>query len=445
MPSIDFTIIVGDESNVSIKYTDSRGPRERKGKLIPDPIAQFTVRRMNEWINFGLLINQTGGRDALNPDDLKAIGLNLYRILLSDPEVEMRFRDLYDDLSSDRASERVSADCRMRLKLVFQEAAARLGELPWELLFIPDQSIGETGPDKILPSGFFFGEREDLILTRYSPPAGAEQHFEIGDQPLKVLLAIYTGFPGMNVIRTEEIQIVKKQMENIPGATILTDARNLSFRKLKDRLSKEKPHIVHFIGHGDAGQITLALGEGDEGFKGGSEPEVCWLKADAFRRLFDYVGKPRLVFLQACNGSASPTNSLSCAQELIQYGIPAVIAMQHSIRAIDAVNFAAVFYQNLAKGADIDESVRAGRHELGDPSYNHPRFGTPVVCLRTEDRLVNLKSIAKQEESRREETVAAPSAPTTAVAAPAAITTAPVTAPVAERPIEPSSQFQRIA
>jgi len=444
MPYVDFTISVEDEKSIAIDYVDSRGSRRRAGRLIPDPVAQFTIRRMNEWINFGLLISQTTNRDALDPDDLKAIGLNLYRILFSDPEVEMRFRDLYDDLSSDRANEKVSADCRMRLRLVFKEDARRLGELPWELLFIPDRSISEKVGDQSLPSGFFFGEREDLILTRYSPPAaGAEQRFDIGEQSLRILLAVYTGFPEMNVIRPEEIEIVRSQMKTIPRATILPDARNLSYSELKNRLSTEKPHILHFIGHGDAGQITLAYGENDDTerlkTRTSSGPQVRWLSAPEFRRLFDYPGKPRVVFLQACNGSASPTNSLSCAQELIQAGVPAVIAMQHSIRAIDAARFAAVFYQKLARGADVDEAVRAGRHELGDPSYNHPRFGTPVIYLRTEDRLVNLQIPADQPEPRGTEAVMPPSSGPS-VAVPATITSVPV---AAEKPTEPGAKFQR--
>ena len=349
MAYFDFTITVKDENSVVIQYTDHRGPREREGKLLPDPLAQFTVRRMNDWINFGLLIKETANRDALNPDDLKAIGLNLYNILFGDPEVEMRFRDLYEDLSSDREAQRCSEDSRMRLRLVFLPAAADLATLPWELLFIPRKN----GNPNDLQNGFFFGETGDLILTRYSPlPAGAEQHFDIGEQPLKVMLAVYTGFPQMNVIRTEEVELVRAQIGSIPGAKMLPDARNLSYTEFKQRLAADKPHILHFIGHGNAGQITLTYAQDDKEFdmKRPDELQVRWLSAPEFRRLFDYPGKPRLVFLQACNGSANPINSLSCAQELIQNGIPAVIAMQHSIRASDAASFAAAFYDNFGQG-----------------------------------------------------------------------------------------------
>lgn len=440
MQYVDFTITVKDEKSLSIQYADHRGPRDREGKLIPNPLAQFIIRRMNEWVNLGLLIKETANRDALDPADLKAIGLSLYNILFGDPEVEMRFRDLYEDLSSDREARRCPEDSRMRLRLVFGQGAARLGELPWELLYIPHKSTDENG----LPNGRFFGELGDLILTRYSPsPSGADQSFDIGEQPLNILLAIYTDFPQMNKIRTEEIELVRNQMRLIPGAKILEDVRNLSYDEFKDRLTQGQPHIVHFIGHGDAGKITLAYSKDDEDFNSKDptgQNQVRWVTSQEFRRLFDYTPKPRLVFLQACNGSANPTNSLSCAQELIQAGIPAVIAMQHSIRASDATNFATTFYQNIAKGADVDEAVRAGRYKLGGASYNHPRFGTPVVYLRTEDKLVSLKKLAEKSELAR--TQPTPPAARGSGAGPAAPPTTAVT-PVAEKPSEQVSQFER--
>jgi hypothetical protein len=115
--------------------------------------------------------------------------------------------------------------------------------------------------------------------------------------------------------------------------------------------------------------------------------------------------------------------------------------MQYSIRAYDAANFARMFYENLAKGADVDEAVRAGRHALGDPEYNHPRFGTPVIYLRTEERL--FKEIStKQAVAPSVEPVTTP-APSSRPAA--AVPSAVATAPAAERPSEPNSQLQRTA
>lgn len=445
MSYVDFTITVKDQGTVAMEYADARGSRHRTGRLVPDSIAQFTIRRMNEWINFGLLISQKFNRDGLDPEDLKAIGLNLYRILFSDPEVEMRFRDLYDDLSDDSTQGKRSADRRMRLRLVFEEGAGTLGDLPWELLFIPKRRMCERVADKDLPEGSFFGQKDFLVLTRYAPPlAGAEQPFWAGDEPLRILLAIYTNFPDLNVIRTEEIEMVRLAMKTIPGAVILEDARNVSYRQLKDRISAEKPHILHFIGHGESGKITLVYGAEDKDFdlKRPDAVQVRWFPAAQLPLLFEYH-KPRLVFLQACNGSASPANGLSCAQGLIQYGIPAVIAMQYSIQAVDAANFANVFYRNIAKGADVDEAVRVGRHELGDPDYDHPRFGTPVIYVRTQEPLFRQIS-PKEEAPRRTET--APASFSQAVAGPPTAVPAAITSPpVAEKPAEPGSQFQRTA
>ena len=62
-----------------------------------------------------------------------------------------------------------------------------------------------------------------------------------------------------------------------------------------------------------------------------------------------------------------------------------------------------------------------------DASYNHPRFGTPVVYLRTEDKLVNLKSLVEPKQPARTETGAATHrTPIANLAVPASAAAAPL-------------------
>lgn len=116
---------------------------------------------------------------------------------------------------------------------------------------------------------------------------------------------------------------------------------------LLDGLSKFRPHIVHFSGHGNSNLIQF---EDDE-----DEPhDGVVVTAEAFSNAIqatDY--SPRLVVLNSC--SSAPQ-----AMKLVEGIVPLAIGMADSIDDGDAINYAARFYASVANG----ESVRAA-HSLG--------------------------------------------------------------------------------
>ena len=133
-----------------------------------------------------------------------------------------------------------------------------------------------------------------------------------------------------------------------------------------------------------------------EGRRG--EPEQAhWVDSASIRALFS-DNPPRLVFLHACNSAKAPYSLeifKSTAEQVLRANVPFVVAMQYEISNEDATFFAQTFYKKLGEGLSIDEAVKSGRNELGRkaPSWGHPRFGTPVVYLQSEDSVIVKKEI----------------------------------------------------
>jgi hypothetical protein len=168
---------------------------------------------------------------------------------------------------------------------------------------------------------------------------------------------------------------------------------NCTVDELKGAIKRRKPHVLHFIGHGEEGRIALMKSpeEMEEDFELHEDRrEARWCDTETVKTFFaDH--RPRLVFLHACKTAAGYAESLraftSTARELVYSEIPAVIGMQFEIESQDAANFADVFYREIAAGEDLDTAVAAGRRRLGeDPrrgAWADRRFGTPLVYLQT--------------------------------------------------------------
>jgi CHAT domain-containing protein len=153
-----------------------------------------------------------------------------------------------------------------------------------------------------------------------------------------------------------------------------------------------KPNIFHFIGHGvwheDRPQLVIAT----------DENRVKHMDEDMLRDLLRGQDDLKVVFLSACQSgdtqidSGVPTEDSSwdeadvskslvgIAPELLKIGIPAVLAMQYSVRVDTARRFAFRFYKSLADDEDpIDAAVNVAREDLRLDAENRRGFGTPVL------------------------------------------------------------------
>jgi hypothetical protein len=101
----------------------------------------------------------------------------------------------------------------------------------------------------------------------------------------------------------------------------------------------------------------------------------------------------RMVYLTAClAGSASEREAFTTvAPQLLQLGIPAVVAMQFAISDENAATFAELFYTELFTGpcpGAVDAALGYARSSQFALKANSFSFGTPVLWLHADDGVI---------------------------------------------------------
>lgn len=379
-------------TETKVSYRDIK-KREETETISVSPLTKQLLRRFNYWI---------GKQKLTERDDLELLGLCLYDLLLPPgSKVRDNFESDYDFIID-------MPNTRLRLTLVFHEQAGELANYPWEFLLMPARLKTH---EKLKRDAFFLaGQKVELILTRFMP----DVEHRLGDleKELRILLVFSNPTDDdLDDLYTDDTKQAITTIRNLEklGSVKVNQVLDPSYEDLNDAINKPskpgekpfKPHIVHFIGHGDA-SLGLALNmskkEKEERNKAHAPKKAAWYDTKTICDLFDADPPPRLVFLHACQGAKSdkPESFSNLARELARAKIPSVIAMQYNIRTADAALFAKVFYEELANGADVDEAVAKGRASLGLPesggtgSWSDPRFGTPVVYLQSERPIVEI-------------------------------------------------------
>lgn len=282
-------------------------------------------------------------------------------------------RSLFDaSLDKVRASGR---GLRLRLQLdVRRGELARLQELPWELLYLPDRSE-------------FIGLSLQVSIVRHlEVPRGVET-LPL-PSPLRILAvaANPSALPQLDLTR---------EIEHLQGAwrshteveVVLLEAARLE--ALHDALASGPFHVLHFMGHGTLDERTQ---EGALIFeRSGGEPQPVGGR-DLSHLLQGFRGL-RLAVLNACVTARAPSGSeldpfAGVATALVQGGLPAVIAMQLPLSDDAAVAFSRSLYQRLAAGDPIETALAHGRKAIHASDPRSMEWGTPVLFLRSAgDRL----------------------------------------------------------
>jgi hypothetical protein len=376
----------------TIQYVEDglAGTRELEGTLGDNALRILTVRRLSHWINYAMTQEATQGPPlARELEDLKVLGLHLYHILFATEKVRDRFQKTYREVKQKCLT---VPDLRLRLWLVFEPGTEHLAGLPWEFLFIAEEDNLDTGV-------FVAGERTELLLTRKIKVPDFVQNLSPKESDLRILLV--TCQPEkiereiLGQIDEREVEELIKTIQGLGATTrwvTVEHLRNPAYGDLKRRIDSDKPHIIHYVGHGKEGNIALSKHGSDPDYDiaAGGE-QFRWVTSKQVKALFTDQ-KPRLVFLNACKGAASESveSFKSTARDLVYAGIPGVVAMQYGITNADAIIFAKRFYEEIGKGKEVDEAVKLGRKALGDlfPPWGHPRFATPVVYLQSSEAFV---------------------------------------------------------
>jgi hypothetical protein len=147
------------------------------------------------------------------------------------------------------------------------------------------------------------------------------------------------------------------------------------------------PHIIHYTGHGGFAEGGVLL------LEDGYDKSVNVSGTKLAERLANR--DVRLVVLSGCQTAKAKTSDSfsSVAGALVKKGIPAVIAMQQSIRDDSANIFASRFYKALASGQPVDVAVGEARLSMHSPRATRadPKphslvdWGIPVLITSARD------------------------------------------------------------
>jgi hypothetical protein len=327
-----------------------------------DPMDErWTAAVLSQW-----LTQLEGGQT--DRSTLEAIGKQLFLSLFG-----AHVQVLY-------AEARGKAAAGLRLRLRFD--APELQALPWELLW-------DAGPRHE-----FLALSGKTRITRYLPVPHGTPPLAVAP-PLGVLIVTASPRDQLNLdVAAEEAAVrdalAPLEAEGLVRVGSLPHAQALAFR---EALRDQRPHILHFVGHGAMGSAGGALLLEDAGGL------TRVLPADDLRILLQHAPSVRLAVLNGCvtaqgavdvaRFDAQRRAILGVGPELVRAGLGAVVAMQFSLSDVSARLFAQDFYQTLARLEPVDLAVvrarEALRLEIGEGSRD---WATPVLFLRAPDGVI---------------------------------------------------------
>jgi CHAT domain-containing protein len=98
-----------------------------------------------------------------------------------------------------------------------------------------------------------------------------------------------------------------------------------------------------------------------------------------------------LISLATCESAQSdnPQGFLGIAPQLVQRGVPAVVAMQYEVYIKTAKVFIEDFYTVVAARKPIDWATQSARNAISlEFGLDNREFATPVLYMRAEDGVV---------------------------------------------------------
>jgi WD40 repeat protein len=339
-----------------------RSPAGEAREHMRFPFDELALENRLQALQIALL--QSGGTRRAIPtsqeETVKDFGKALFDTLLSG-EIRNRY-----DVSRMKARQ---MELPLRLKLRID--SPQLAALPWEFLYDSRE-------------GAYLSLSLKTPIVRYPSLAQPLEPLPV-KPPLRILGMIVspTDLPELDVDR--ERQRLEEAVKSLP-AVELQWLQGRTWRDLMRAMERGPWHILHFIGHGgfdarsDEGMIVLANPDGT------SNP----LPASHLTHLIADHFPLRFVFLNACEGARGSTRDVfsSTAANLVQNGVPAVLAMQYDISDAAAIEFSRTFYEALASDIPVDEAVTQARKSIRLASQNSVEWGTPVLYMHTSNALL---------------------------------------------------------
>lgn len=262
---------------------------------------------------------------------------------------------------------RRNATLRIKLRL---SAAPQLLDLPWEYLY---------------------HRRRNLFLSQ-STTSSLVHFLDLPDPvasltvalPLRMLVVIANpvDLPPLDVER-EWTNIQSALADLIERGLVIVDRLpNATLTELQRALRRYDYHLFHFVGHGDFDEATA---QGYVVFTD-EDRRAATIPGEVLAQLLHNERTLRLAMLNACEGSQTATANpfAGVAQQLVQQGVPAVIAMRHPISDDAAIAFSHEFYAALADGYSVDAAITEGRVAVATRLGNG-EWGVPQLMMHAEN------------------------------------------------------------
>ena len=345
---------------------------------------------------YAVLVSYRGlsGASTFNQDALNAVWQE-YLALLGDPyqspgeallaEIGSRLfselmRDNVRDLWSQARSD-LDDGGRLRLRLILHPPP--VAALPWEALHDPrrNQSLGA---DAII----------SLVRTQNQVSYVARPRALEATLPLTVLLvtvespdlpaadagSLDTGPRAEGQAMPRESGQIRTVAAGLPSGRMKLESLDgrVTIQQIRERLLATRPDILHIIGHGNEDGLLLWV-----------DDAPALVSASTLRAVLQQAETVKLVFLNACLGGRvdSTRPFAGIAHQLLQSGLPAVIAMRYEILDTAAAAFAGSVYEALVTGPGrgyIDAAVSAARSNLYINDPDRVDYATPILWLNAE-------------------------------------------------------------
>lgn len=198
--------------------------------------------------------------------------------------------------------------------------------------------------------------------------------------PLKVLLVVGSAADDERVAAHDEVRDVQHALARHSGQTDLEVLWRPSRRELRKRYEELRPHIFHFVGHGDVhdGRGRLLLHDERTG------DQHPWTAPEIHADLAHHP--PRLAILNACRSAGrrdeDRAGAWRVADAFVALDVPAVIAMQADIRGDVAAVFTAELYTALVTHEPLDVAVTRARRVITDTTgFERRDFAVPSLTV----------------------------------------------------------------
>lgn len=216
-------------------------------------------------------------------------------------------------------------------------------KLPWELLRCRDTFVFAREQAR-----FCLGRpsRRDVGLFE-SPPAI--------EQPARMMIIIGSKPNDTNILADDELACIEQRAHAKNADFLLKVLIRPSTSDIVNGLVTFRPHILHFIGHGnvDAADVPII-----EVWSEADQRNEIWTTdniVDEFSR-----SPPQLVVLNACR-TASPSDTASFVDAFSRTGCPSVVGMMGDVLGESSLYFSQAFYDALCSGLAIDQACTRAR------------------------------------------------------------------------------------